>query len=510
MNKKKVTELFEKLLENGCGVRTVKFDLHIHTPESKDFYKPKGMDENALHLSILQEIIDNDIEIVAVTDHNTFNGFNKLKNLIKSSRELKRKYKGLLLLCGIEITCYSNHLLAIFDSNFDLERQGNFLHDIGIDRDSQGTENAMADELGISALFEKIYYYGGIAILAHADSEKGFLYTYCRQSGQQEVAFSFTGKSLAKIVKSPYLYGIQVCSDYGKNRISQLISNSDYKRIDRDLPFLFFSDSHGILINGAYSGKSGKNIGSVFSMAKLSFKSFSALKMALTDVNARIIYQDSEPKHPYIIGCAIKSEILKEEKSEFSFFRFNPNMNCIIGSRGTGKSTLLGIIQEVIRYETYGLGNLEYTDRYETAVVFIKDGDRTFAVSNDVNSNKYRSIFVKPSQAHTFASYSGSKGFLALFLTKMYAQRELYDYKIYPDKLLEIVDDFIMWKRNDEYGKYVRQINQNIEDAWALFDKCNKRNLEIVSYIVDEGIKKQYLEKYQNVFNAKKRYIRDA
>ena len=364
MNARTIAELYAEILKLSAGADIVNIDLHIHSPASKDFKAPREMDDKEKYIRLLDEVVANNIGIIAVTDHNTFEGFNKLLTIINEDRITRKKYKEILILCGIEITCYSNHRLAIFETDFSEDQQNLFLNSIGIEKESQGTEEAMADELGPSSLLQKISEYGGIAILAHADTEKGFFYPFFNKRGQEIV---FKGKSLAKIVRSPYLYGIQVCSESGESRISEVIANKDYVRQDRILPFLYFSDAHGIVIGGKYSGVSGKCIGSSKTMVKLSYRSFSALKIALSDADTRIVKSMNHDTYPKIIGCGIKSSVIKHNINEYACFRFSNQLNCIIGARGTGKSTLIGIIKDVMEYETKG--ESEFNDRYYTAVV---------------------------------------------------------------------------------------------------------------------------------------------
>lgn len=310
-------------MELDKGVRIIKADLHIHSPDSKDFKVPTGITDDDAYTALLDEAIANEIEVIAITDHNTFRGYNKIIERLETSKTLRKKYKSLLILCGIEITCYSNHLLAIFDTDFAVEKQNQFLHESGIDFESQGKEDALADELGPSALLRKISEYGGISILAHADAKKGFFYTLLGNKGSE---IAFKGKSLERIVKSPSLYGIQVCSEQSTGRINQILANKNYRREDRPLPFLYFSDAHGLYVDGKYSGNSGKRIGSTATMMKLSHKSFSALKLALTDSDTRIVKNAEQSSYPIIIGCAIKSDIIKNSDSEYACFRFSDQL----------------------------------------------------------------------------------------------------------------------------------------------------------------------------------------
>ena len=118
MNKTKVTELYGTIIGLDKGVRIVNVDLHIHSPASKCFKSPKGVSNEDAYMGLLNESIANKIEIIATTDHNTFRGFNNIREQIKNNKTFRKKYNSLLILCGIEITCYSNHLLAIFDKDF--------------------------------------------------------------------------------------------------------------------------------------------------------------------------------------------------------------------------------------------------------------------------------------------------------------------------------------------------------------------------------------------------------
>ena len=121
MNLKLVNSLYKQIESSSSGAERVKIDLHIHTPASHDFmYKPLSKDK--AYLNILDEAITQGIRIIAVTDHNTFDGVSALRSVLRDP-SLAEKYKNLLILCGIEITCFSKHLIAIFPDSFDEKQQ---------------------------------------------------------------------------------------------------------------------------------------------------------------------------------------------------------------------------------------------------------------------------------------------------------------------------------------------------------------------------------------------------
>jgi len=451
-------------MEKGAGVRYVKFDLHIHTPASDDFIVNSELSQEQAYLDILDNAIEQEIEIIAITDHNSFDGYNKIQSILSSNTKLKDKYQRLLILCGIEITCFSKHLLAIFDEHFLGDKQKKFLEEIGL---SYGYNDAMADLFGPALLIEKISQYGGIAVLAHADKQSGFLHYACNSSTKEESELNFSGKSLAKIVTSPHLYGMQVSNSRNTAKIKLFLQNKDYCR-QLPLAFLSFSDCHG---NGAgkyYTGKNGTYIGATYSVAKLSYVSFDALKMALSDPDSRIVDETSKQAGTYIIGCAIESPIIKGETEKYCFIRFNSEMNCIIGARGTGKSTILDIVGHIMSGS-----NPEITQRFTTAVLFVRTNKQVFVISMESKSeidsytgevNPHTITKIYKQQGEKFISItSKAPTELKTFITVGYRQKQLHEYSRDPNMILEIVDDFIKWQNGTEFEKLQSQIQYNEE-----------------------------------------------
>lgn len=484
MNLKLVNSLYKQIESSSSGAERVKIDLHVHTPASHDFmYKPLSKDE--AYLNILDEAITQGIRIIAVTDHNTFAGVRALRSALQDP-SLAEKYKSLLILCGIEITCFSKHLIAIFPDSFDEKQQDKFLDDIGIDESTRGSEDALADIWGPALLIEKIVSNDGFAILAHADSNKGFLHDLC-ESSKHEGDLKFTGKSLAKIVRSTGLLGIQCNSDINVVKLKSKLGNKDYLRKDYPLAYIKCSDCHGICINGEYKGKSGRPIGGAYSEVKLSEFSFESLKMALQDSEMRVCDGDRTPDYAFIEGVAVQSGIF-DNKGNYTTFRFSNELNCIIGSRGTGKTTLLEIIQSIIMPNAFsGKAINKAFSKYEAAVIFLKFNGVVYAVSAEpkrkedsytgaASYDPCLKIYMRPLDSKEFILLPKRHNvqFLELFLTAGYQQRQLYDYSRNPDKVLEIVDDFNNWKNHSEYTRAKNSIQHLSGQLDDLLKKIRK------------------------------------
>jgi len=501
LNARTVGELYRKLLAHDAGMRNVKFDLHIHTPASRDFNSRKTVSDDDVYLDLLNSAIASDIEIIAFTDHNTFSGYNRLQEMFNADPTVKQKYCNLLVLCGIEITCFSKHILAIFDATFSMQEQDKFLSEIGISEDERGCDTALADLFGPTILLEKIAKYGGIAVLAHADSEKGFLYSICRNSGDKQDEIAFSGQTLAKIIKSPYLFGIQIANQGCLPKLRDKLANTAYRRNDRSLGYLFFSDCHGQGSGRNYTGKSGKPIGQSYSKAKMSQISFLSLKMALADPDVRIVDDESSDyKFPaHIIGCAINSSVLSEQKGGYCFVRFNPEMNCIIGARGTGKSTIIEIMQHIIALD----GKKEIERPFSSAVLFVAAGKKVIAISlkRSYMTDSYTKAKMARSKIEVFAKEEAG-GFQSCTANPPpetrdafsigYQQRKLGSFRDHPEMMLEIIDDFSRWKYKKEYSKAKSQVEYfrvELEDQLKTIRRsAEDRGLSFVEYIDEESL----------------------
>ena len=151
----------EKQIE-GSQMQVYKADLHIHTPASKCY---KGFKDDAEYLKILLKAKERGINIIAITDHNSIEGYKKLieqkeriKNEIDSfkqlqdSNEAKRKIKedekilkifdSILILPGLEFEVNNGvHMLVVFNPETEITTIKDFLKSGGFDDDDFGKGN---------------------------------------------------------------------------------------------------------------------------------------------------------------------------------------------------------------------------------------------------------------------------------------------------------------------------------------------------------------------------------
>ena len=154
---------------DGCqfaGARWWKFDFHTHTPASdfRDTITPECW---------LKAFMEKEIDCVAITDHNSGDWIDSLKQTLKKLEESKPAwYRPLYLFPGVEITASSDvHILAIFDRDKNKSDIDDLLAAVEY-RGTKGKSNAVTNK-SITEVVDEIVKWGGIPIPAHVDKEKG-------------------------------------------------------------------------------------------------------------------------------------------------------------------------------------------------------------------------------------------------------------------------------------------------------------------------------------------------
>lgn len=332
--------------------------IHIHTPESYDYrllqcwtcndYKSKNeediLDEcykrgalpDSFSLSSLEqdsfngykdkkeflsflllatEIINNQYGLVVVTDHNTCKGVEKLKKSIAEITKFKSCTVFPEIIFGVEISCADkNHVVGIFNSAQEEAQEVNKWLDENLFNVEEGSFRTSMDVLKF------LKDIGGIGYIAHINSSS--ILNKDNYSGAYK-------KELFKNIK---ILGL---SDLNKKSI---ISEKIKPFSDRHINYIIDNDAHCIeeLKNNAVWIKSEKN-------------NFCALKEAFCDFDVSVRYSEPDKTKLYIKGIYIKHRdngflSAKDKKSPLCI-TFSDELNCFIGGRGTGKSTVLEMIE---------------------------------------------------------------------------------------------------------------------------------------------------------------------
>jgi ABC-type cobalamin/Fe3+-siderophores transport system ATPase subunit len=181
---------------------------------------------------------------------------------------------------------------------------------------------------------------GGFGILAHVDAPSGF-----------EVQVPGASPHKADVLCHPALLGMELKTassvvSYGPNdpdHSRAKLGEERTKRLElgsrQSLARVLNSDAHTL----AALGRNAENLQKV-TRYKMDEPGFEALRIALEDADARVRIEDLVPSSiPSVVGLQIDGGFLGGQA-----IRFSPNWNCIIGGRGTGKSTTFEAVRCLI------------------------------------------------------------------------------------------------------------------------------------------------------------------
>lgn len=301
------------------GARFLRADLHVHTyGVSADVG-----DDQMTAAGVVQAASDRGLDVISITDHNSIDSVDALLDLASSA--------GLTAFPGVEVTTGEGHVLVYFSPD-KYDAFAKWFARVDFKQDEGGDQHTLTP---IRDLLEDVDKAGGIAIPAHISRDTtGFL---SRVSPQIEEA----------VITSPTLLAVEIdlpdertwYSDGDTGEGGQRRTKVLQERIKAlgevagpRLPKLLFSDAHSLDRIG--HDRDGNDR---VTRIKMSEPSFEAFRTALADPDARIkLEAELPPTYPQIVGARFMGGFLDGQEIGFS-----PNLTCLIGGRGTGKSTAI-------------------------------------------------------------------------------------------------------------------------------------------------------------------------
>src|ERR1700676_1134480 len=306
------------------GSHFLRADLHVHTFGGSRDVRDARLTINA----IIDAAVTKGISILAITDHNT------AVNVQAAFDYAQRYADTLLLVPGVEITTSHGHLLAYLEEPSQVDELLTFLRITGRSADSDGHASAsMADAIS------QIQQIGGIALAAHIDREKtGFEMNPGYQNWKRDILthaglFGLEGDNDSHLV----WYSLDDVGQNATERKKLYVSRRD-AGVRWPLAHVQSSDAHDF--DRFVSAESLTRI-------KLDELSFAALRLAFKDPEARVRATVQVPTYyPRIVGVSIDGGFLDGQALHFS-----PNLNCLFGGRGAGKSTAIRVVAHTLAAE---------------------------------------------------------------------------------------------------------------------------------------------------------------
>lgn len=327
------------------GARWLKCDFHLHTPASECF-KDKSVTADQWVQSCLEQKLD----CVAVTDHNTHEWVDDIKAAAEGT--------GLTVFPGVELTCDTSkvHLLILFDADKVGQDVYDFLIGCGIKREDFSCSEAQSN-LSCLDVIDKAGDAGALVIPAHIDEFNGLGLLSKKAIGNfmknenilaaQIVTPQFRSKSL--VINNEF--GKEYNQKYGRAEGSiGLQEIKDYyacvqECVRNNLALVTFSDNPD---NEEPSKHGLTGIGKAYTWIKMDKSpSLEGIRQALM-VPDRVRNCFDSIAVPYkepslwIKSIEVRGTTLTKDPFKIDF---NPQLNTIIGGRGSGKSSVFRFLR---------------------------------------------------------------------------------------------------------------------------------------------------------------------
>lgn len=320
--KNDLNSLTDETLLSLLKTEGIPIDKDLHTIEGlKELDKSNTFingRELALFCLIANRIVKQKIDLVLVTDHNTISGIPKLNEAcIINKKYLKCFFPKILW--GIEISCSDkHHVVVILDErdNKMIESVKSWLDEYIISKDGTYLPSLIVIEEFISM--------GAIAYIAHFNTSDMF----------KEPKF-LNGTYKKKLFTVPEMKVIGL-SDLKKEDWIRKQINPTYT--NRNFNFILDEDSHTL-----------DELGAKPFWIKGQSLNFDTIRYAFEDFDNSISFEEVIPPTSYIKALYIEGKtFIKSNNKSGAVFTFSPRMNCFIGGRGSGKSTVLNTLEFLV------------------------------------------------------------------------------------------------------------------------------------------------------------------
>lgn len=449
------------------GLRFRKFDLHIHTPASKCFG-----DKFITPEQIVQKAIKEGISAIAITDHNTGEWIDKVKEAAKGS--------DLIVFPGVEITVGDarNHIIAILDIDKTTRHIEDLLTTLGIFHEKFGEKDAFSTKSvveTIEIIFDK---FNGIAVPAHIDSTNG---VFDQMKGEQR----------KQVIRHPKLLAAEAVNHA---EVATRLNGED-KDYKTKLAVYQSSDNPSVdAKSGAlnYGVHSVEGIGTRFSYFKVDEHiSLESLRQCFIDPDVRIRQQSEyrQNVYPFIKKLKVDSGFLNGQE-----FEFNRGLNSILGAKGVGKSLLVEFMRFVLDQESTNAGVIddhkqklkEQLKQYGKVEILICDETgKEFQITRTYNTTDENPLKCTDLSTGAQSEVNVAQLFTVLFLS----QTEIIKIAERQDEQMKFIDKFF------DFHTYRNQI-VNIERELGDLDRSFAEALKAYhgQRILDKQFKTSKLE----------------
>lgn len=293
---------------------------------------PPSGDAGTYAKAIIQKASDLGVSVLAVTDHNHVGGVAAFRAAAEG--------RGIHIFPGFELSSSEGiHVLCIYPPDTADDLLERYLGGFGITDTNPSTK--LADEAFVDIL-AKVQEQGGITIAAHVTNEKGLLK-------------ALSGQARIEAWRSKDLLAIQIPGPVAElpHDLRAIVENTnpDYRRDPAA------EDRLALAVVNAKDIAKPEDLDdhSATCLIKMSEVTIEGLRQAFLDPGSRIRLNSKEGKlepeeHAELVALTWETEGFLKGAA----IHFNPNLNVLVGGRGTGKSTVVESIRAVLGLEPVG------------------------------------------------------------------------------------------------------------------------------------------------------------
>ena len=389
--------------------------------------------EEAYNAALIHSCNENDIEVIAITDHQRCNTG---QSLAEAARDA-----GIIVFPGAEVeTKEGIHMLLLFEPDTHWERCSGVLGDCGIHDQTNPPKSIKYD---IHELLREAKRWDCVCIAAHVAGEKGLLKVLDNQAratawkSEHFLACSLPGPAgdAPENIRPILLNQI---ADYRRNRPVAIINAKDVS-------------SPADLAHPSTSCR-----------IKMSRVSVGGLHQAFLDPESRIrLNSDPEPeRHSEFVAAAWQSGGFLDDAA----IHFNENLNVLVGGRGTGKSTMIESLRYVLGLEPVGADAQKAHEGIIRNV--LKSGTKVSLLVQAYQPSLRRYLIERTvPNPPVVRDETGKVLELApmdiLPRVEVYGQHEISELTKRPEKLPYLLNRFL--ERDDDLAARKRQLHSDLE-----------------------------------------------
>ena len=382
------------------------------------------------------------ISVLAVTDHNDVGS-------VPAFRAAAAGH-ALHVFPGFELSSSEGvHVLCLYPPDAEQDQLGRYLGAFGITDPNPSSD---LSPMGLADILEKVREQGGVTVAAHVTSDHG---------GMLKV---LKGQARIRAWRNEHLLAIQIPGpvDDLPQDLRQIVENrnADYRRSDAPEEKLAIAAVNAMDIVKPDDLEDR----AATCWIKMSDVSIEGLRQAFLDPGSRIRLNPKEGKlepeeHAELLSLAWEGGFL--DGAEVGF---NPNLNVLVGGRGTGKSTIVESIRAVLGLDA---GGDEARKAHEGIVRHVlRNGTK---VSLHVRSHRpaireyriERTIPNPPLVKNDVGEVSSLAPADVLPRIEVFGQHEISELTKSPEKRTRLLDRFV--KRDDALARRKADLRRELE-----------------------------------------------